>query len=303
VSQIRGVLSAAVTPFTGPDSDLDEPGLRELIERTIQAGAHGLVPCGSTGEFAAMSMDERKAVVEVVLDQAAARVPVIAHVGAMTTRDAILLARHAEERGAAAVMAVAPYYEPLSVGEVKHYFRAVADAVAIPVVLYNLPVATGVNLMPDDVADLARGTGNIRYVKDTTGDLSQAARLIHDYGDLVETFVGWDTLFFAALLEGAAGSIVGAANFAAPQLRAVYDAIQAEDLLAARAEWLRIFPVMQFLMSGGYVAAVRAALDILGYPAGLARAPIEELEPARRAELEALVKSLAAPPDAARFPA
>jgi 4-hydroxy-tetrahydrodipicolinate synthase len=294
MSEISGVLSAVVTPFTGPDSELDEPRLRELIERTISGGVHGLVPCGSTGEFAAMSLDERRTVVEIVLDQARGRVPVIAHVGAMTTRDAVGLARHAEARGAAAVMAVAPYYEPLSVGEIKHYFRAVADAVSVPVVLYNLPVATGVNLTPDDVADLARGTENIRYVKDTTGDLSQAAKLIHDYGDVVTTFVGWDTLFYASLLEGSPGSILGAANFIMPQLRAMYDAIQAGDLATARTEWLRIFPVMQFLVSGGYVAAVRGALDILGHPVGPARAPIEDLEPARRAELETMLKNLPA---------
>lgn len=293
MSDISGVLSAVVTPFTGPDSELDEPSLRELIERTIAAGIHGLVPCGSTGEFAAMSLGERRTVVEVVLDQTGGRVPVIAHVGAMTTRDAVGLAKHAERSGAAAVMAVAPYYEPLSVVEIKHYFRAVADAVSIPVVLYNLPVATGVNLTPDDVADLARDAGNICYVKDTTGDLSQAARLIHDHGDVIKTFVGWDTLYFTSLLEGAPGSIVGAANFLTPQLRAVYDAVQANDVVTARAEWLRIFPVMQFLVSGGYVAAVRGALDILGYPVGPARAPIEELEPARRTELETLLKDLA----------
>jgi 4-hydroxy-tetrahydrodipicolinate synthase len=292
MSDIAGVLSAVVTPFAGPDTELDEPRLRELVDRTVAGGVHGLVPCGSTGEFAAMSLDERRTVVEVVLDQTRGRVPVISHVGAMTTRDAVALAKHAETSGAAAVMAVAPYYEPLTVGEIKHYFRAVADAVTIPVVLYNLPVATGVNLTPDDVADLARGTANIQYVKDTTGDLSQAARLIHDFGDVIKTFVGWDTLFFTSLLEGSPGSIVGAANFIAPQLRAVYDAVKSDDVATARAEWLRIFPVMQFLVSGGYVAAVRGALDILGYPVGPARAPIEELEPARRSELENLLKDL-----------
>jgi 4-hydroxy-tetrahydrodipicolinate synthase len=290
---LTGVLSAVVTPFTA-DSELDEPGLRELIERTIVAGVHGLVPCGSTGEFAAMSLDERRAVIEVVIDQARARVPVIAHVGAMTTRDAVQLARHAEASGAAAVMAVAPYYEPLTLAEIKHYYRAIADAVTVPVALYNLPAATGVNLTPDDVADLARSTENIRYIKDTTDNLSQAARLIHEYGDVVSTFVGWDTLFFASLVEGAPGSIVGSANFLTPQLRAIYDAVQADDIGTARAEWLRIYPVMQCLVSGGYVAAVRGALDILGHPVGPARAPVEDLDPARRAELESLLKRLPA---------
>lgn len=294
MSGIAGVMSAVVTPFTGPDAEVDEPRLRELIEQTIAAGIHGLVPCGSTGEFAAMSLDERRNVIEIVLDQTRGRVPVIPHVAAMTTRDAVSLAKHAEASGAAAVMAVAPYYEPLTVGEIKNYFRAVADSVSVPVVLYNLPVATGVNLTPEDVADLARGTENIRYVKDTTGDLSQAARLIHDYGDVITTFVGWDTLFFASLLEGSPGSIVGAANFVTPQLRAVYDAVQGNDIATAKAEWLRLFPIMQFLVSGGYVAAVRGALDILGQPVGPARAPIEDLEPSRRVELESLLKDLSA---------
>jgi len=294
VPDIAGVLSALVTPFTGPEAELDAPGLRELVDRSISEGVHGLVPCGSTGEFAAMGLDERRTVVEVVIDQARGRVPVIAHVGAMTTKDAVGLARHAEAHGAAAVMAVAPYYEPLSVTETKHYFQAVAGAISIPVILYNLPVATGVNLPPNDVADLARSTENIRYVKDTTGDLSQAARLIHGYGDVVSTFVGWDTLFFASLLEGAPGSIVGAANFLAPQLCAVYDGVQAGHIDAAKAEWLRIFPVMQFLVSGGYVAGVRGALDILGHPAGPARAPIEDLDAGRRSELETLLKNLSA---------
>jgi 4-hydroxy-tetrahydrodipicolinate synthase len=294
VPDIKGVLSALITPFTGPEAELDETGLRELVERTITAGAHGLVPCGSTGEFAAMSLDERRIVVETVLDQAGGRVPVIAHAGAMTTRDAVALARHAEASGAAAVMAVAPYYEPLTLAEAKGYFRTIADAVSVPVVLYNLPVATGINLSPDDVAELASSTGNIRYVKDTTGDFSQAARLIHELGDEVGTFVGWDPLFFASLAEGAPGSIIGAANLVTPQLVAVYNAIRADDLATARSEWLRIFPVMQFLVSGGYVTGVRGGLDVLGYPAGPARAPIGDLEPARRAELETLLKKVSA---------
>jgi 4-hydroxy-tetrahydrodipicolinate synthase len=294
MSDIQGVLSAVITPFTGPDAELDETCLRELVERTVTGGVHGLVPCGSTGEFAALSLDERRRVAEVVIDQAGGRVPTIAHVGAMTTRDAVGLAKHAETSGAAAVMAVAPYYEPLTVTEIKTYFSEIADAISIPVVLYNLPGATGVNLTAQDVVDLAGRSSNIQYVKDTSGDFSQAARLIHDHGDQIKTLVGWDTLFLASLLEGAVGSIVGAANFIAPQLRAVFDAAQANDLVKAKSQWDEIFPVMQFLASGGYVAGVRGALDILGYSAGPARAPMGALEPERRAELESILKNISA---------
>ncbi|RRR86093.1 dihydrodipicolinate synthase family protein [Streptomyces sp. RP5T] len=285
------MLSAVATPFRPEDAALNEGGLRDLVERTITGGVHGLVPCGSTGEFPALSADERRRVVEVVIDQAAGRVPVVAHTAAMTTKEAVALSQHAETAGAAAVMAVAPYYEPLSVEEIKNYFLTIASAVSIPVVIYNLPVATGVNLTPDHVVDLAQKAGNITHVKDTTGDLSQAARLIHDHGDDIKTLVGWDTLFFASLLEGAAGSIVGAANFIAPELVAIYEAIRSGQIASAKKEWDRIFPIMQFLVSGGYVPAVRAALDILGFSAGPAREPIGPLESDRYAELEALLKT------------
>jgi 4-hydroxy-tetrahydrodipicolinate synthase len=267
-----GVISALVTPFRPSDEELDEAALRDLTERTITGGAHGLVPCGSTGEFAALSPDERHRVVEIVTDQTAGRVPVIAHVGAMTTRAAIDLARHAEAVGASGLLAVAPYYEPLTVPEVKSYFRAIAEAVPLPLVLYNLPVATGVNLTPEDVLDLSHQCVNIRHVKDTTGDFSQAARLIHEFGDEIETFVGWDPLYFASLGEGARGSIVGAANFLTPQLVGVYDTVLAGRLAEARDLWAQIFPIMRFLVSeGGYVAAVRAGMELLGHPAGPAK--------------------------------
>ncbi|GAQ66752.1 dihydrodipicolinate synthase family protein [Streptomyces scabiei] len=290
MTELAGVFSAVATPFRPEDASLDVGGLRDLVERTITGGIHGLVPNGSTGEFPSLSGDERREVAEVVIDQAAGRVPVIPHVAAMTTKEAVSLAQHAEAAGAAAVMAVAPYYEPLTIEEIKKYFLTIAGSVSVPVVVYNLPVATGVNLTAEHVVDLARRAGNITHVKDTTGDLSQAARLIHDHGDEIKTLVGWDTLFFASLLEGAAGSIVGAANFIAPELVAIYDAVRAGQISSAKKDWDRIFPIMQFLVGGGYVPAVRAALDITGHSAGPAREPIGPLESERYAELEALLK-------------
>ena len=294
MTELHGLMSAMTTPMTDDGSAIDEAILRELTERTIEAGVHGLVPCGSTGEFAALTGDERRQVVEVVVDQAAGRVPVVPHVGAMSTSEAVALAKHAERAGAAGLMVVAPYYEPLDLEETKQYFLDVAAAVALPIMVYNLPVATGVNLEPAEVASLARQAENISYVKDTSGDFSQAARLIHDHGDVLKTFVGWDTLYLAALVEGGAGSVNGAANFVTPQLVDVYNKVKAGQLTEAKATWDNIFPLMQFLVSGGYVAAVKAALRILGYPAGSTRAPIGDLPADRRTELEQILKNLAA---------
>lgn len=289
--QLRGVFSAVATPFTA-EQEVDETGLRALVERTVDGGIHGLVPCGSTGEFVSLSVDERRSVVETVIDQAGGRVPVVPHTGALSTREAISLSRHAEEAGAAAVMVVAPFYEPLDMHEVKDYYRAVADSISIPVMVYNLPVATGVNVLPHELADLATKSPNIQYVKDTTGDFGQACRLIHDYADVITTFVGQDTLFLATFLEGGAGSIVGASNFVAPELVSIYDAIQAGDLAKAKREWNVVFPLMQFLVSGGYVSGVKGALDLLGVSAGPARLPIQALTADRRSELEGILKEL-----------
>jgi 4-hydroxy-tetrahydrodipicolinate synthase len=289
MSDLSGVLSAICTPFTAGGESVDEAALRGLTEATVTGGVHGLVPGGSTGEFAAMTGDERRQVTEVVIDQAAGRVPVVPHVGAMTTREAIGLARHAEQAGAAGVMVVAPYYEPLTVAETKAYHRAVASAISIPVVVYNLPIATGVNLAPADVVELAGQVGNIRYLKDTTGDFSQAAVLVHQHADVISTFVGHDTLFYAALLEGAAGSIVGAANFIAPDLVSIWDSIKAGEAAAARSTWESVYPIMQFLVSGGYVTGVKGALDLLGRSVGAPREPIEPLGDDRADELKGIL--------------
>jgi 4-hydroxy-tetrahydrodipicolinate synthase len=287
---LRGVFSAVATPFTA-DEEIDESRLRDLVEATITGGIHGLVPNGSTGEFQAQTLAERRRVAEIVIEQTAGRVPVMPHVGALRTSEAVGLAQHAVQSGASAVMAVAPFYEPLELDELKSYYRTVADSVSVPVMIYNLPVATGVVLSAEDLASIASESENIKYVKDTTGDFAQAVRLIHDYKDVLTAFVGMDSFFMANFLEGGAGTIVGATNFMTPQLISIYDAIQDGDYVTAKAEWEVVFPVMQFLVSGGYVAGVKGALDLLGISAGPARAPIGALPEERRQELESLLKN------------
>jgi 4-hydroxy-tetrahydrodipicolinate synthase len=131
---------------------------------------------------------------------------------------------------------VAPSYEPLTLDETVDYLRTVADAVDLPIMLYNLPAATGVNLTPDTVGRLAREVENIRYIKDTSADLAQAGQLVHNYGDVIATFVGWDSLMLAALTEGAAGVMAGTANVMPAQLVSIYRAICDGEVERAQAE-------------------------------------------------------------------
>jgi 4-hydroxy-tetrahydrodipicolinate synthase len=290
-TQLRGVLSALATPFA-PDGQTDTSALRRLVDRNIDGGVHGVVACGSTGEFAALSHAERCLVVETVIDQAAGRVPVIAQTGAMSTAEAIELTRHAQAAGASAAMLVAPYYEPLTLDETGRYFRSVADAVDLPIMLYNLPAATGVNLPPETVGQLARDVPNIRYIKNTSADLAQAGQLIHNHADVISTFVGWDTLMVAALTEGAAGVVAGTANVMPAQLVSIYTAIRDGEFARAKSEWTRIYPLLDAIMNAPFVAAIKSALSAVGFPAGSPRPPVRDLDAATSARIAALAGAL-----------
>ena len=284
-SQLSGVLTALATPFTA-DGQIDEPKLRFLVDRSIDGGVNGVVACGSTGEFAALSADERRLVVETVVQHTAGRVPVVAQTGATSTAEAIELSRHAQECGADVLMLGLPYYDPLSLPEATGYIRTVAEAVKLPVMLYNYPAATGVNLDADTVGKLAREVENIRYIKDSSGDMVQAAQLIHQHSEHISTIIGADSLILAALTEGATAVMAGTANILPREIVAVQRAVAAGDFTTARAEWNRIYPLIDAILSVPFVPAVKAALEILGHPIGTPRRPTADLDPAHVARIE-----------------
>ncbi|MFB7710056.1 4-hydroxy-tetrahydrodipicolinate synthase [Streptomyces sp. NPDC056105] len=288
----NGILTALATPYDEA-GDIDEKLLRVLVDRSVDGGVSGVVAGGSTGEFAAMTGDERRLLVETVVDQTAGRVPVIAQTGAVATREAVALTRHAEKAGADVVMVVAPYYEALTTDETLRYLRTVADSVSIPVMLYNIPDATGVNLDPDTVGALAREQENIKYIKDTSADMAQAGQLIHRYGDVIDTFLGWDSLLLASVAEGAAGVMAGTGNIMPADLVAVHQALTSGDLELARARWKRIYPLMDTLMTGGpFIQGVRAALHEIGLPVGEPREPLLPVEDTHRERIRAALADL-----------
>lgn len=296
IQPLHGVLSALLTTFDA-DGALDEATLRRVVDRNIDGGVHGVVACGSTGEFTTLTRDERRRVVEVVVDQTDGRVPVVAQTGGQSTTEAIALSRHAEQAGADAVMVVAPYYEPLSLAETRRYLTTVAGSIGIPVMLYNLPVATGVNMDPDFVGELAREVDNIAYIKDTSADMAQAGALVHRLGGVIRTFVGWDSLLLPALAEGAAGVMAGTANLLAAQLVSIHAAIGEGDLDRARSEWEAIYPLVDAIMHAPFMPAIKHALNATGFAVGNPRLPIlplGEQEGAAIARLAAAVPSLAA---------
>lgn len=288
---LSGILTALATPFT-TDEQIDVNTLQRLVEHTINGGVDGVVACGSTGEFAAMSNRERRLIVETVVEQAAGRVPVIAQTGAVSTAEAVELSQHAQEAGASVLMVVTPYYEPLTLDETLRYLSTLSSSVDIPVMLYNLPGATGVNLSPSTVGQLARDIDNIRYIKDTSADMTQVGQLIHHHGDVISTFVGWDSFLLAALTEGAAGVMAGTANVIPAELASIHQALRDGELDRARREWSRIYPLMDAMMSAPFIPAVKTALNATGFPAGKPRSPLLESDAATAKTISTLIAEL-----------
>ena len=274
-----GVLAAVVTPFTPDGEAVDAAGIRRQAEHIINAGIHGLVPGGSTGEFTTLSTAERKQATELYIEAAAGRVPVVAGTGALSTVETIDLTRHAADAGAAAVMIVPPFYTAPTWDELLAHYGAISDAVDIDIMYYNLPGATGVNLSAEQLAELARAT-RVSSFKDTGGDAVKFASVREHHSDRITALNGYDTLSFAAFAAGAKAAIWGTASVI-PQLCAeFYDALAEErDLVQARALWGKIFPICEFLEAHNYASAIKTGLDLVGVPAGPVRLPVLPLAP------------------------
>lgn len=296
--QFTGILAAVVTPMTPEGDAIDTPAVARQVEHILGGGIHGLVPGGSTGEFTTLTADERKRGLEAYLEAAAGRVPVVAGTGASSTVEAIELSQHAAAAGAASVMVVPPYYDVLSFDELLTHYGAVADAIDVPVMYYNLPSATGVHLTADQLGELARRTGVSSY-KDTGGDLPVFTSVQQDHADAITALNGWDTLTFAALAGGAKAGVWGTASLLPRQCAELYDAVAVrEDLAAGRDLWAKLFPVCRFLESHNYAAAIKTGLELVGVSAGPPRRPVLPLAQPYREELRGLLAAAGAPVEA-----
>ena len=289
--QLKGVLTALSTPFN-QDETIDVDTLRRIVDRSIDAGVDGVVAAGSTGEVGALSAEERLLLIETVIKQANGRVPVIANTGATSTAEAIRLSQAAEKLGADVLMLITPYYEPLSLDETVTYIKDVARSVQIPVMLYNIPAVTGVNLDPATVRALAEEVENIRYIKDSSANWEQALQLIHHHADVIGTFIGWDVYLYSALVEGAAGVMAGTANVVPGEIVAVSRRIGEGDLSGALELWKQVYPVIDALLSVPFIPAVKAGLTLQGLPAGSPKRPTADLNAEDLGRIEQAIAGL-----------
>jgi len=289
--EIQGVVVPLVTPFH-KDETINEEGLRQIVDYLIDNGVHGLFPSGSQGELFALSTEEKKRVMDIVLEQANGRVFVMPSTGAVTTRESIELSRYAERAGADAISVITPYFIKPSDQELREHYLRIAEAVTVPILAYNNPGRTGVSLSPQVVADVAHEASHFVGIKDSSGDLSNTMRYIALCPPSFRTFMGRDTLIYAGLCCGCVGAVAASANVAPELVVGIYEAFQQGDHPQALALQQKLAPLRYAFSLGSFPVVVKDAMELMGLPAGPCRAPIKSLEGKPREELIAILRDL-----------
>ncbi len=283
----KGAMTALVTPFS--NGRFDEGAYRELIEFQIAGGIDGLIPCGTTGESATLSHQEHDRVVEFCVEVSAGRVPVIAGAGSNSTAEALRLTTHAREVGADGALLITPYYNrPTQEGLYRHYL-SIADAVDIPMVIYNVPSRTGTDILPETLARLASHP-NVVAVKEATGSLKRAAEIKRLCGDSLAMLSGDDFTFFPFLAVGGDGVISVVSNVVPKETAALYDAFAAGNLGEARRLHYLLFPLMEAMFLETNPIPVKAALAAMGKIREELRLPLVPLAEKHRGALKEALK-------------
>jgi 4-hydroxy-tetrahydrodipicolinate synthase len=285
---LQGCFVAIVTPF-GDDGLVDEAGLRSNIEFLIENGVSGIVPCGTTGESATLSWDEHNRVVDIALDQVKGRVQVIAGAGSNNTRESIVAAEHAREKGAQAILCITPYYnKPTQEGLYQHY-KMLATTVDIPIVLYNVPGRTGINMLPKTVERLCEFKG-IVAIKEASGNLQQISEIHRRCGDRLIVLSGDDALTLPILACGGKGVISVVANIWPRKMVEMLDAFVKGDMASALRLHEELLPVSNAMFFETSPGPVKTAMNYLGLAAGPLRLPLVAMESDTREKLITVLK-------------
>jgi len=268
----QGIFPALVTPFTDDGKQVNEEALRNLVNRCIELGSSGVVPCGTTGEFVNLTIEERKKVIDIVIDEVNGKVTVVAGTGASGTDQALEMTNYAKDAGADAALIVTPYYlKPTDRGIYEHY-DTIASRVDLPIILYNIPQVTGLSLPWQMVEDLAQ-IPNIVGVKDSSGQLSFILAVLEKVRDKINVLCGHDEVVIAALAAGCSGAILASANVIPDIWVQVYNAIQEGNLQAARELQYRVQKIARIIAKSGPVGT-KEALNMMGVRMGRVRLPL-----------------------------
>ncbi len=284
----HGVMTALVTPFK--NGQVDEDAFRAHIERQIEAGVDAVVPAGSTGEAATLSVAEHKKVIRMTVEQVNGRIPVIAGTGSNNTAESIELTQAARDSGADAALLISPYYvKPTQEGIYQHY-KTIAEAVPIPQVLYNVPGRTASNIQPETVARLSH-VSNIIAIKDATADMAQLTRTMMACDGRMLFYSGDDASVLPFMALGGAGVISVVSNIAPKTMKAMVDAVVNKDFETAKAMHFALQHLTDAMFVESNPIPVKKACELLGWMSGELRLPLTEQSAEHTAALQQVMQN------------
>lgn len=290
MSIFTGCGTALITPFQ-KNGSLDEPSLKKLVRRQIEAGIHFLVPCGTTGESPTLTHEEHLRVVEITVAEAEGKVPVLAGAGGYNTAEVIALAKEIEALGADGLLSVTPYYNrPTQEGLFQHY-RAIAKAVKLPIMIYSVKGRTGVNVEPSTLARLAE-IKNIIGVKEASGDIAQMARVVHEVPENFDVLSGDDSSAIPLMALGGRGIISVAGNQIPGEMANLAEACLNQDFGTARAIQRRFLPLMEVNFIESNPIPVKAMLAEMGLCKAVWRLPLVPPSDASLARIKTVLKQV-----------
>ncbi len=286
---LKGCFTAMVTPFKG-EGGVDEEAIRRHIDYLIAGGVAGIVPCGTTGESATLSWEEHNRVVDITIEQCRGKTLVIAGAGSNNTAESIEAARHAREKGADAILCITPYYnKPTQEGLFQHY-RSIAEKVDIPIVAYNVPGRTGVNLQPETLERLC-SFKNIIAVKEASGNIGQISEIHRRCGDRLSILSGDDALTLPMLAVGAKGVISVVANIVPERMVALIEAFDKGRMDEALRIHEELLPLCNAMFIETNPIPVKTAMNLIGMKAGSLRLPLVPMSQNNKERLIAVLKA------------
>ncbi|MFF7710810.1 dihydrodipicolinate synthase family protein [Pseudomonas sp. NPDC007930] len=296
--ELKGILSAIVTPFNQGGTAVDNGRYAELIGTQVRAGIHGVVVSGSTGEHPALSLAERRTMFEVAIEAAAGKTDVIAHVGSNNVRDTLELARHAREVGVDQMLVLTPYFDSLGFDDVRRFLGQVVEIAGGAIIYYDTPGITRLNISEQEMVTLKR-EGLVSHIKDSPQSFARTMRLLSN-PEAPTVLAGSDPALLAALLHGAPGSIIGASACVPELCVELYNAIKVQrDYPQALAVWAKLWPILDFMLLNGYVPLAKAGCAARGLDVGAPREPMKPSPAALKERFAQLLSNLGVQPYAA----